>query len=351
MVLLSQAILLVACERMHDSTLHRAGFVKVRDGTRLHYLDWGGNGPPLVLLAGLGSSAHTFDDLAPQLTDSFRVIGITRRGTGESDRPATGYDVESRAKDDLDVLDSLKIGAAVFVGHSIAGDELTELASHYPQRVAGLVYLDAAYDRSTLPPMHPDDPVLTRPPSGPSASSFADALRLERKAPRGLKPAMETDLWETWRGKNGEIVLSPPAEIRLAMVDSAKNWHPDYRLIKAPATAIYAFSPTRPTQSTDLWHLDSAERAKWDSVWRTEHWSWQRQEIARFKSEDPSVNVIILNPAPHEVYFSNPKDVVAAIHAILPKLQNRNPARQKVGDLRSSQHVGIDGIGAKLAID
>lgn len=326
-LILSHATLLVACERMTDSSLHRVGYVRVRDGTRIHYLDWGGHGPQLVLLPGLGASAHTFDDLAPQLTDSFRVIAITRRGTGESDRPATGYDVPSRANDDIDVLDTLKIQSALFVGHSIAGDELTELAARYPQRVSGLVYLDAAYDRSTTPPLRPDDPILQRAPKPGAAETFAQALEMQRHAPLGLPPAMETDLWKTWRGKDGGITLSPPEEVRMAMVRQGKQWHPDYRLIKAPATAIYAFSPERPAALTDLWPLDSAARVKWNAIWQTEHWGWQRQEIARFQREDPAVKVVILNPADHAVYFSNPREVLAAIRAFLPLVSRQAPPR------------------------
>ena len=50
----------------------------------LEVVDWGGRGTPLVFLAGLGSTAHVFDDFAPQFTDSFHVVGITRRGFGAS---------------------------------------------------------------------------------------------------------------------------------------------------------------------------------------------------------------------------------------------------------------------------
>ena len=43
-----------------DSSLHRSGFI-MANGIKLHYLDWGGNGETLVLLAGLGNTAHVFD--------------------------------------------------------------------------------------------------------------------------------------------------------------------------------------------------------------------------------------------------------------------------------------------------
>lgn len=53
-------------------------------GVRLHYIDWGGDGRPLVLLAGLGGSAHIYGGLAPRLASRFRVAGLTRRGHGRS---------------------------------------------------------------------------------------------------------------------------------------------------------------------------------------------------------------------------------------------------------------------------
>ena len=53
---------------------------------QLEVIDWGGRGPALVLLAGLGESGHIYNDLAPGLTDRFRVIALTRRGHGASSR-------------------------------------------------------------------------------------------------------------------------------------------------------------------------------------------------------------------------------------------------------------------------
>jgi pimeloyl-ACP methyl ester carboxylesterase len=99
-----------------------------------------------VLLAGLGNTAHVFDRFADQLSGSYHVYGITRRGFGASSRPGSGYTEQRLAEDDLQVLDSLKLAAPVLVGHSIAGSELTAIGSKRSDRIAGLVYLDAAAD-------------------------------------------------------------------------------------------------------------------------------------------------------------------------------------------------------------
>ena len=126
-----------------DTSPHQVRFVTVAPDVRLEVLDWGGTGDPMVLLTGLGDNAHAYDEFAFQFTDRFHVIGITRRGFGRSSQPAGGYDLDTRARDDIAVLDSLGIRQAVIVGHSIAGTEISKLASAYPDRVKKLVYLDA----------------------------------------------------------------------------------------------------------------------------------------------------------------------------------------------------------------
>jgi pimeloyl-ACP methyl ester carboxylesterase len=128
-----------------DASPHTTQFVTVDKDVALEVLDWGGSGRPLVLLAGGGDTAHVFDDFAPKLTASFHVYGITRRGFGESGYSASEYGADRLADDVLTVLDSLTLKRPVLVGHSIAGQEMSSVASRHPNRVAGLVYLDAGY--------------------------------------------------------------------------------------------------------------------------------------------------------------------------------------------------------------
>lgn len=131
-----------------DTTAHATRLVTVADGIRLEVVDWGGNGRPLVLLSGLGATAHTFDDLAAELTAKYHVYGITRRGYGASDKPdpsSGDYSADRLTSDVLEVLDALKLEKPVIAGHSIAGQELSGIAARAPDRVAGLIYLDAGY--------------------------------------------------------------------------------------------------------------------------------------------------------------------------------------------------------------
>ncbi len=131
-----------------DTSPHKSDFVNV-NGIRLHSLDWGGSGPELLFLAGRGCNAHIYDRFAPRFTSNFHVLALTRRGHGQSDYPDTGYDIDTLTDDIRLFLDSLQIEHVFLVGHSLAGIELSHFAAQYPDRVLGLVYLDAAYDRSS----------------------------------------------------------------------------------------------------------------------------------------------------------------------------------------------------------
>jgi non-heme chloroperoxidase len=132
----------------HDPSPHKIQFVTVGQGREVGSAGLGGTGRPIVLLAGLGSTAHVFDNFAPKLTSEYHVYGITRRGFGVSSAPtpdATNYSADRLGDDVLAVMDALRIGKPVLVGHSLGGEELTSVADRHTERVAGLVYLDAGY--------------------------------------------------------------------------------------------------------------------------------------------------------------------------------------------------------------
>lgn len=135
-----------AWARAADNSTHRVLTVLVGQGVTLEVLDWGGQGLPLILLAGGGDTAHVFDEFAPKLAQHFRVFGITRRGFGGSSRPALtteNFLADRLADDVLEVMSALGLVKPLLVGHSIAGQELSSLGSRHPEKLSGLVYLDA----------------------------------------------------------------------------------------------------------------------------------------------------------------------------------------------------------------
>jgi non-heme chloroperoxidase len=139
--------------KWRDPSPHIISFISIDPNVTLEVLDWGGAGRPIVLLAGLGNTAHVFDDFAPKLTDTYHVYGITRRGFGASSSPAFGYSADRLGEDVLAVLDALRLKRPVLVGHSIAGEELSSIATRYPEKISGLIYLEAGYAYAYYDPL------------------------------------------------------------------------------------------------------------------------------------------------------------------------------------------------------
>jgi pimeloyl-ACP methyl ester carboxylesterase len=131
-----------------DPSPHTTRLVTVEDGVSLEVLDWGGSGRAIVLLAGLGDTAHVFDTFAPLLARQYHVYGVTRRGHGRSSAPSSGYEFARLAEDVIRVIDELALIRPVIVGHSFAGEEMHALAARHATKVAGLVYVDAAFNRA-----------------------------------------------------------------------------------------------------------------------------------------------------------------------------------------------------------
>lgn len=122
------------------------------NGLSLHLLEWGSPGrPALCFLHGGAAHAHWFDEVAGPFVDRFHVISLDQRGHGLSDWPAAGgYATEDFASDLSAVADALTWRDMVVVGHSMGGHNAIAFSSWHPERVRGLVIVDAR-------PSIPDD--------------------------------------------------------------------------------------------------------------------------------------------------------------------------------------------------
>lgn len=201
-----------------DPSQHSIQFISVDDNVKLEVLDWCGSGRSLVLLAGLGNTAHVFDDFAPKLTSGYHVVAITRRGYGASSVPDSGYSADRLGDDVLAVLDALKIVRPVLVGHSIAGEELSSVGTRHPDRVAGLIYLDAAYSHAyyyrsgTASFLLDADQLKTKPDRFKPDASRAERKQLIQELLEQSLPDFEKDLQEqkAWMQAAPAQVAPPP---------------------------------------------------------------------------------------------------------------------------------------------
>jgi pimeloyl-ACP methyl ester carboxylesterase len=267
------------------------------DGVRFHYLDWGGDGDPLLLLAGLGCTAHVFIELAPHLTDRFRVLALTRRGHGLTDRVRTGHALSDAAEDARRLLDALGIERAHLVGHSMGGGEVSALAARHPVRVASVVYLDGAFDWA-------DSPATEGSAEAASPDRFAsydDFVGFVRSVSPDFEmlwgPALDAMLRTLVVTHADGSVTERLSDAEAApFVEAVQSFRHPYADISAPALAIYAVG--------DRWQGAAA--------------TWRAASRDRFTAETAVGQVLEIRDASHYLFLDHRDEVLAAMRQFLP---------------------------------
>lgn len=354
----------------HDPSPHKIQLVTADTDVKLEVLDWGGTGRPIVLLAGLGDTAHVFDNFALKLTTRYHVYGITRRGFGASSAPApegSNYSADRLGDDVIAVLDALKLDEPVLVGHSIAGEELSSIGSRHPDRVAGLVYLDAGYPysfytsangnvnvslvnverqleeykaankpedqkkivenllRKSLPELQSDLkktevtflsdlPPSAAPPSAADTESYQAYCSWRMKMFDYCVP--ESEMRQTRKfspgGRVGESLTAP--KILQAVTDGEQK----YTTIAAPILALFAV----PVDFGGYVEVSSSVNSAYRAY--LPHDTAFREAQAKAFETIPSAKVVRLPHATHFVFLSNEADVLRELHAFLAQLPAGN---------------------------
>jgi len=113
------------------ASLGRAEYIEVEKGVKLHVTDIG-EGKPIVLIHGWPLSDAMYEYQYQYLASKgFRVIGITLRGFGQSDRPYGRYDFDVFSDDIKVVLEKLKIKDATLGGFSMGGAVVIHYVTKY----------------------------------------------------------------------------------------------------------------------------------------------------------------------------------------------------------------------------
>jgi pimeloyl-ACP methyl ester carboxylesterase len=297
--------------------------VSVEKGVSLEVLDWGGTGRPLVLLTGLGDTAHVFDEFAPKLTASYHVYGITRRGRGASSAPAPNamnYTANRLGEDVLAVIDALHLNKPVIAGHSISGEELSYIGSHHPEKVAGLIYMEAGYPYALYDQANGQlelDSIELRnqlrqfiegysmEPVKDYDSLIADLQRVEKEVkeqqqdtgnlpPTPVSPRMTPDLFAIMEGRER------------------------FTNIHAPALVIFADGDNPDPVSGD----DPQSRAL--TLRQALMKRNKEAQIAVFERQVPSAHVVRIPHATHYVFRSNEADVLREVNTFIATLPSSN---------------------------
>jgi non-heme chloroperoxidase len=337
-------------------TALKTQFVEVQPDVKLEVLDWGGTGRNLVLLTGLGSTAHVFDSLGPKLAAHYHVIGITRRGFGQSSAPQTGYGVRRLGDDVVAVLDALRVSNPVLIGHSIGGEELSAVSTYHPGRASGLVYLDAGGPFALYNPKYGDyTPALAELKDDLSAlqkNLFDDGLISKTLADMALFQVNLTDLRGEVEGATGPS----PKAIDLASISAYQSYMKGYcggiipeaevrqhfridddgrvgeflghgnasqsvgleqerfHSINTPLLAIFSYpSAPYPSQTSDPTKL---------AAYRAAETSQKEAQIAIFR-EQPHAKVVVIPNAHHFIFLSNEEEVISQISTFVNGLPGK----------------------------
>ncbi len=307
-----------------DTSTHSVQFVEVENNVRMEVLDWGGSGPPVILLAGLGYDAHVYDTFAPKLTEKHHVYGITRRGFGASSAPvpdSQNYTAARLGEDILAVMNALHLEKPVLIGHSIAGEELSYIGTNDPERVAGLVYLDAGYGYAFHDASAPyGDPVI----DGVFLRAEIQGL-LFPLSPKEQKqkvehlltisiPRFERDLQNiqkqlaTVPDTTPGPAITPAMKIGVAIRRGVQK----FEGVKCPVLAIYAdphdFGPAASKDPARL-----AQMVAQDKVLTS-------AQADAFQAGNPEARVIRIPDADHFVFRSNEAEVLSDINTFMETL-------------------------------
>jgi pimeloyl-ACP methyl ester carboxylesterase len=289
----------------------KSDFVHV-NGIHLHYLDWGGSGPTLIFLTGMGATAYIFNKFAPRFTDKFRVLALTRRGHGDSDCPETGYDADTLTEDIRQFMDYLNIEKASLAGHSLAGVELTHFAATYPGRVEKLIYLEALDDRRGETTIMEQNPLrnieIKREESSPHTLEeyIADA---KRDSPSFAE--IWSELWveeishEVKVNDAGIIVDRMPESVGKMMIDNLMRGYIPKRVeAKIPTLSFYAWKKPKLSNA-----YTEEQKAAFDLFERNIAKPFFRSLISEFQNRFPHAKIIVI-PDGHHFCFIAQEELV-----------------------------------------
>ena len=123
----------------------RFGTIRLSTGPQLHYAEQGdADGEPIVLLHGWPDSWFSFSRVLPLLPRRLHVFVLDQRGFGDSERPASGYEIDQFAADTVAFLDALSIERAAIVGHSFGSFVTRCVALSRPERVSRMALIGTA---------------------------------------------------------------------------------------------------------------------------------------------------------------------------------------------------------------
>jgi pimeloyl-ACP methyl ester carboxylesterase len=296
-------------------------FVEV-NGVRLHYLDYGGEGDVLLFVPGSTMTAQSYNAVAPHFTDRYRVLAVTRRWHGASEKTDLTFDLDTLAADLGAFLDHFTDRPAIVAGWSYAGLELTRLARARPDLVRALVFLDANYDPSAFVDM--------TPPPAPQIDSVFPSLAAAVDVFRKLLPRVDSALVEQYlrsalyRTEGGVYAwhLPPTSAAAEHLGGLMAAWSPeDYVGIDVPVLVLRVEQANAVGRDMRSWGATP------DTVEAMVRWIRDYDDVSKSRAVDalvaaiPDARVVALDEVAHSFVMDDPDVVVELMDDFLRRIE------------------------------
>lgn len=132
----------VLAENARHDFPYESHYVEV-NGSKMHYVDTGGEGTPIVMLHGQPTWSYLWRKVIPHLEGKHRVVALDLIGFGKSDKPSIGYTVENHAEYFAGFMDALALNDVTLVIHDWGSFLGFDYAARNPDRVKAIAFMEA----------------------------------------------------------------------------------------------------------------------------------------------------------------------------------------------------------------
>ncbi len=229
----------------------------------------------------------------------------------------TGYDADTLTEDVRQFMDVLKIDKAILVGHSMANVELCHFSALYPERIIKLVFLDAAYDRTSpeFKSMIGKSPLRNIQIPGEnddhySIEGFVASINKNYPSFAAIWGDVldEEVLHNIKKSPEGKIVERMSDSIGQAFNDTLRNgYKPEDSNIQAPVLSIYAIWGSEYYLSPD--YMTDEQKAQVVEFFDKVQPPLQRELIAQFRRDVPHARIVEI-PNGHHYCFIKHEELV-----------------------------------------
>jgi pimeloyl-ACP methyl ester carboxylesterase len=270
--------------------LWQEGFVATPE-VRLRYLEWGDRSKEaLLLLHGIGQTAHTWAYFATAMKPHYRVIAVDHRGHGESGwAPDGDYSPAAHGRDLDAIIEQLKLETFLLIGFSMGGRNAMWLTDRHPTKVRRLVLVDAGPDR---PPSGGSEArqFMSGPDVFGSVEDFVE--RAIRFNPRRSREALRESLRHNLR----------------QLPDGRWTWKYD-PVLRGPNRRIYPWG--------DLWPVLAKIACPTLIVRGAESPVLPPEQAVRMVEVIPDARMVVISGSGHTVMGDNPLEFEAKVKPFL----------------------------------